>query len=165
VHNDAIKRERQNVADQLHLRAANNDDLPAMAALLAAEGLPQIDVAEGITHFQVLDDGQSIVATAGIESHGSSALLRSVVVAPERRGRGLARRLTEHMMALAGELGHGELYLLTMDAHEYFAGLGFTRIARDEAPLEIQRCRQYREQCPDSAVLMRKAVSRNKAPR
>ena len=143
---------------QMRLRAATGDDLPAMQALLAAESLPVGGVAEGITHFQVLDDGQRIVATAGIEPLGSSALLRSVVVVPAWRGRGLARRLTERMVQYAGELGIGSLYLLTMDADGFFAGLGFTRVTRDEAPGEIQGCRQYREQCPDSAVLMRKAL-------
>ncbi len=149
---------RQITGERLHLRAATTDDLPAMVALLAAEGLPQGGIAEGITHFHVLDDGHGVIATAGIEPHGSSALLRSVVVAPIHRGRGFARRLTERMLQHARELGHDSLYLLTMDANEYFAGLGFTRVSRDEAPEEIRSCQQYREQCPDSAVLMHKAV-------
>jgi amino-acid N-acetyltransferase len=146
------------MAGQMRLRAATSGDLPAMQALLAAESLPVGGVAEGITHFQVLDDGQSIVATAGIELLGSSALLRSVVVVPALRGRGLARQLTERMVLHARELGIGSLYLLTMDADGFFAGFGFRRVSRDEAPEEIQACRQYREQCPDSAVLMRKAL-------
>ncbi len=142
----------------MHLRVATRDDLPAMVALLAAEGLPEGGVAEGITHFHVLEDGHGVVATAGIEPCGASALLRSVVVAPAHRGRGLARRLTDCAIRHARELGHDTVYLLTMDAHEYFSGLGFTRVSRDEAPPEIRSCQQYREQCPDSAVLMRAAV-------
>ncbi len=142
----------------MRLRVASSDDLPAMVALLAAEDLPEGGVAEGITHFHVIEDGHGVVATAGIELYGRSALLRSVVVAPAHRGRGLARRLTEHAVQHAGRLGHDALYLLTMDAEEYFAGLGFTRVPRDEAPEEIRSCRQYREQCPDSAVLMRMAT-------
>ncbi|GMQ95905.1 MAG: hypothetical protein BMS9Abin14_377 [Gammaproteobacteria bacterium] len=142
----------------MHLRVATSDDLPAMVALLAAEGLPQGGVAEGITHFHVLEDGHGVVATAGIEPYGASALLRSVVVAPAHRGRGLARRLTERAVQHARWLGYDALYLLTMGADEYFAGLGFTRVPRDEAPSEIRSCQQYREQCPDSAVLMRMAM-------
>lgn len=146
------------MGERLTLRAATNDDLPAMVALLAAEGLPEGGVATGLVHFQVLDHGDGVVAIAGIEPHGSSALLRSLVVAPAHRGQGLARRLTEHMVQLARELGHDSLYLLTMDADQYFSGLGFTRVSRDRAPEEIRRCRQYREQCPDSAVLMHMAI-------
>ena len=151
------------MGEQLHLRAASRDDLPAVAALLAAEGLPGFDPAEGNTHFQVLDDGRGIVATAAIEGHGRAALLRSVVVAPERRGQGLARRLTEHMTALAGARGHKALYLLTMDAADYFAGLGFEPMARDQAPEEIRETEQYRRQCPDSAVLMCKSLAPSQA--
>jgi amino-acid N-acetyltransferase len=158
VHNDAINGGGQIMGGQVHLRAATSDDLPVMQALLAAENLPQGGVAEGIRHFQVLDDGQSIIATAGIEPLGSLALLRSVVVAPGCRGRGFARQLTESMVQYARELGIGSLYLLTMDADEFFAGLGFRRVSRKKAPEDIQRCRQYREQCPDSAVLMGRAV-------
>ena len=142
----------------VRMRAATSDDLPAMQAMLAAECLPQGGVAEGIAHFQVLDDGRSIVAIAGIEPLGSSALLRSVVVIPVRRGQGLARRLTEDMAQYARELGLDALYLLTMDADAFFAGLGFAPMSRDEAPEEVQACTQYREQCPDSAVLMGKAL-------
>ena len=153
------------MGEELRLRAAGSGDIETLAALLAAEGLPPMDPAESSTHFHVIDDGQGVVAVAGIECHGPAALLRSVVVAPRQRGRGLARRLTEHMADLAGRLGHGVLYLLTMDAEAYFAGLGFTRVDRDEAPEEIRRCRQFREQCPDSAVLMRRAIASRRAPR
>jgi N-acetylglutamate synthase-like GNAT family acetyltransferase len=150
--------ERQIMAGYAHMRAATPDDLPAMMALLDAEGLPTDGVAEAIAHFQVLDEGGGIIAAAGVEPHGASALLRSVVVAPAHRGRGFARRLTESMVQHARELGHDSLYLLTTDADEYFAGLGFTRVSRDRVPEEIRASRQYCEQCPDTAVVMRLAV-------
>lgn len=140
------------------MRAATVDDLQALAALLSAEGLPEGGVAEGITHFRVLVDAGGIIGAAGIEPLGASALLRSLVVAPSHRGRGLARRLTGEMLEHARRLGHDSVYLLTMDADAYFTGLGFARVARDEAPEEVRTCEQYREQCPDSAVLMRVAL-------
>ena len=146
------------MAEHLQLRAATAVDVPAMEALLAAEGLPTGGVAEGIAHFQVLDDGAGVIAAAGIEPHGDSVLLRSVVVAPQHRGRGLARRLTERMVQHAREQGHDAMYLLTMDADGYFADLGFARIEREDAPESIRSSEQFREQCPDSAVLMRLAV-------
>jgi N-acetylglutamate synthase-like GNAT family acetyltransferase len=146
------------MGDNLQLRAATAGDEQTLTALLAAEGLPAAEFAEGSTHFQVIDDGQTVIAAAGIESHGAAALLRSVVVAPAHRDQGLARRLTEHMARAARELGHEALYLLTMDADGYFAGLGFATMAREDAPEEIRGCRQFREQCPDSAVLMRRTL-------
>jgi len=146
------------MGDKLRFRTATAGDEQTLAALLTAEGLPAAEFAQRSTHFQVIDDGQAVVAAAGIESHGAAALLRSVVVAPAHRDRGLARRLTEHMAKHARDLGHESLYLLTMDADRYFAGLGFTVTAREDAPEEISQCRQFREQCPDSAVLMRRTL-------
>ncbi|NIS07109.1 MAG: GNAT family N-acetyltransferase [Gammaproteobacteria bacterium] len=146
------------MAGNARSRPATAADLPAVEALLAAEGLPTGGVGEILTHFRVMEDGHRVIAAAGIEPHGVSALLRSVVVAPEHRGRGLARRLSEDMLRHARELGCEALYLLTLDAEGYFAELGFTRIERDQAPDAIRTCRQYREQCPDTAVLMRLAL-------
>jgi N-acetylglutamate synthase-like GNAT family acetyltransferase len=146
------------MGDNLQLRAATVGDEQTLAALLSAEGLPAAEFAERSTHFEVIDDGDAVIAAAGLESHGAAALLRSVVVAPAHRGRGLARRLTELMVERARDLGHESLYLLTMDADAYFAGLGFTVVAREDAPEAIRRCRQFREQCPDSAVLMSRTL-------
>ena len=146
------------MTESMILRPATAADEPVMAALLAAEGLPAAGFAESSTHFQVVDEAGDVVAAAGIECHGEAALLRSVVVAPEHRDRGLARRLTEGMVRHARALGHDSIYLLTMDADRYFAGLGFTPIERDQAPDSIRDSRQYREQCPDTAVLMRLAL-------
>ena len=146
------------MGDDLQLRAATAGDEQTLAALLSAEGLPAAEFAERSTHSQVIDDGEAVVAAAGLESHGAAALLRSVVVAPAHRGRGLARRLTEQMVERARSLGHESLYLLTMDADAYFAGLGFTVTAREDAPEAIRQCRQFREQCPDSAVLMSRTL-------
>lgn len=152
------------MSDALTLRDAGRGDQAAIDALLAAEGLPPVGIAEGIMHFQVLTDARGVVAVAGIEPCGSAALLRSVVVAPACRGRGLARRLTEQMVVRAEALGMDSLYLLTMDADGYFAELGFARVPREQAPKDIQRTRQYREQCPDTAVLMKRTISRSQAP-
>ncbi len=146
------------MAERVHLRAATANDLPAMAALLAAEGLPTGGVAEGIMHFRVLDNGEGVIGTAGIEPHGETALLRSVVVAPSHRGRGHARTLTERMVKHADEMGLASLYLLTTDADGYFEGLGFEHISRDQAPQAIRHSQQFREQCPDSAILMRLVI-------
>lgn len=140
------------------LRAATADDERAVEALLAAEGLPPAASAEGSTHFLVIDDGGEVIAAAGIESCGTVALLRSVVVAPTHRERGLARRLTESLVAEARAFGHEALYLLTTDAAAYFTDLDFVAVDREGAPEAIRRSREYREQCPDSAVLMRRAL-------
>lgn len=69
-------------------------DAGAIAALLRAAELPHADFAPHLAHFLVarLPNGE-IVGTIGAEVCGRDALLRSFVVAPPWRGRGLGREL------------------------------------------------------------------------
>lgn len=144
--------------ESLQLRTATSDDLGTICMLLAAEGLPTDGVAEAIEHFLVFEDGDAVVAAAGAELHGVSALLRSVVVAPGHRGRGLAGRLVTAMIEHARALGSTAVYLLTTDADGYFRDHGFERVSRDTAPAEILACQEFRELCPDTAILMRREI-------
>lgn len=144
--------------ESLKLRAATSGDLRGICALLAAESLPTEGVDEAIAHFRVFEDGDGVVAAAGVEPHGACALLRSLVVAPQLRGRGLAGRLVEAVLAEARAHGSSAVYLLTIDADRYFAGRGFEHVPRERAPKEIRECQEFRALCPDSAVLMRREI-------
>ena len=85
--------------------------------------------------------------------------LRSLAVRPERRGEGIASDLVSSLLSRAHELGLRELYLLTESAADFFAARGFEAIARDAAPEEIRQTREFREQCPESATLMRLSLA------
>jgi hypothetical protein len=63
------------------------------------------------------------------------------------------------MVSHARLLGVERLYLLTTDAEEYFATLGFKPIERSEAPAPIQATSQFRSLCPKSAVCMARDIS------
>jgi len=69
------------------LRRAREEDILQIEALITAEGLPAYGLAEYLGTFFVLDEGERLVGCAGLEIYGEAALLRSVVVAPEHRGR------------------------------------------------------------------------------
>ena len=62
------------------------------------------------------------------------ALLRSLAVAPDRRGRRLAHDLWRRILDRARALELERLYLLTTTAEPLFARWGFARIARDVVP-------------------------------
>jgi amino-acid N-acetyltransferase len=65
-------------------------DLPRVRELLAQAGLPAEDLTEtALEHFLVGRDGGSLVAVVGLEPHGDTALLRSLVVREDAMGRGL----------------------------------------------------------------------------
>jgi N-acetylglutamate synthase-like GNAT family acetyltransferase len=136
------------------LRSASAADLPAVEALLSAAGLPLAGVAEAVHRFVVAEDDAGLVGVAGLEVHGEDGVLRSVAVAPSRRGEGLGRRLTERVLESARVAGLRRLYLLTTTAEEYFPRYGFRPIPRESASPAARESVEFREACPASAVTM-----------
>ena len=81
-------------------------------------------------------------------------LLRSVVVAPAWRGRGLGGTLVAALETRARETGSERLWLLTDGAEGWFAERGYERCEREQAPPGVRAHAQFRDLCPASAVLM-----------
>jgi amino-acid N-acetyltransferase len=141
------------------LRQAAATDLAAVQALLAAASLPFEDIAPQLPHFAVADEDGRIVGVAGIERYGAAGLLRSVCVAPDRQGRGLAGTLVELVEAWAMASGVEDLYLLTTTAEPYFAARGFTPIGRESVPEAIRATTEFSTLCPSSAVCMHRSLA------
>ncbi|MCH7836146.1 MAG: GNAT family N-acetyltransferase [Chloroflexi bacterium] len=125
------------------LRRAREEDIPQIEALITAEGLPAYGLAEYLETFFVLDEGERAVGCAGLEIYGEAALLRSVVVAPERRGRVDGRRLVEAALAEARERSVRRVYLFTMHADGFFRRLGFREVGLDGFEEAVRASRQY----------------------
>ncbi len=142
------------VALDLPITPLRPADLPALEDLLRAHGLPADDCREQLAHFQAIYDDDRLVAAGGLEPAGDAALLRSIVVVPERRSHGLGRRLTEYLLAQARADGAGTIYLLTESAADYFVRLGFAPTPRDAVPPAIAATRQFASLCPDTAVCL-----------
>jgi amino-acid N-acetyltransferase len=140
------------------LRAAEARDLPGISALLAGAKLPVADVAEHLRHFVVFDPGTGIAGVGGLEIHGPLALLRSLAVDPARRARGVATAICDRLEGDAARLGIRRLYLLTETAERFFARRGYAAVPRAGAPPEIAASRELSALCPQSAVLMGRAV-------
>ena len=134
--------------------AAHEGDLPAVRRLLAAQGLPLDGVDEHLT-MVVAKDGDTLLGAAAVELYAGGALLRSVVVDPDARGRGLGYRLTEAALRVAKEQGADTAFLLTTTAEAFFPRLGFERIAREDVPVSVQASVEFKFACPASAVVMR----------
>jgi amino-acid N-acetyltransferase len=129
--------------------------LAAVRRLLTLAGLPSEDVTgESELNLIVAEQQHEVVGAAGIEANGSFGLLRSVVVAEKLRGMGLGRALVDERLRWAAEEGLAALYLLTIDAEDYFSNYGFRAIQRDQVPPEIQRTSEYESLCPDTAAVM-----------
>ncbi len=50
------------------------------------------------------------------------------------------------------------VYLLTTTAEFYFHRFGFTRISRADVALPVRDSIEFRESCPDSAVVMHRPL-------
>ncbi|MER2606549.1 MAG: arsenic resistance N-acetyltransferase ArsN2 [Siculibacillus sp.] len=125
-----------------------------LSAALRAEGLPVADLDAPDQRFFVgLDDGAPRV-WGGWSGRGEDRLLRSVVVAPSARGRGLSRALVEALAAAAAEDGARRLWLLTTSAADVFARLGWSRVERAEVPPNLLAHPQFAGLCPASAACM-----------
>jgi amino-acid N-acetyltransferase len=134
---------------------ARRSDLPSIRWLLDVEFLPSADITEGsLEHFLVYRDHLGVAGVVGLERYGDVALLRSLVVAGERKGRGIGKGLVTAAEALAAELQVRSIYLLTTTAADFFEYRGFRRIGREEAPPEIRSTQEFSSLCPSTAVLM-----------
>jgi amino-acid N-acetyltransferase len=131
------------------------DELVRLSAELKANSLPASDLQTGAGRFfDFRTEQNEVLGYAGIEIFGRDGLLRSVLVLPAWRKRGIGRTLVEMMAAFARARGVERLYLLTMDRADFFAARGFGILARAEAPAPIAASSEFAALCPASAVLM-----------
>ncbi len=135
-------------------------DRDAVAALLVACNLPHRDIAPHLQHFTVARDGGRLVGVIGLEVHGGDGLVRSLAVADDRRGEGIARRLYASLLGRARRLGLERLYLLTTGAQGFFEMLGFHAVGRESVPDAIRATEEFRALCPSTATCMTRPLSR-----
>ena len=143
----------------VHIERAVDADRPSILQLLRDAGLPVDGVVEHLNTAFVAHDGAVIVGCAALEVYREGALLRSVVVAPAARGRGLGQRLARAAVRLAQSIGTPAVYLLTTTADSYFRRLGFATTTREHVPESVKQSIEFRSVCPASAIVMRKALN------
>ena len=138
---------------------ASAKDLTAIRALLERSGLPTSDLESARPEFAVIREEGQVIAAGALQRFGSSALLRSVVVAPDRRGSGLGQVMVTELERIACAARISSLVLLTQSAAEFFARQGYRAIERSAAPQDMQGSEEFRSLCPSSATCMAKSLS------
>lgn len=139
----------------VEFRAATPADWPSIAALLTQASLPLTGAEAHLPHFiAALRDGQ-VIAVAGLEVYGTSALLRSVAVSESERGTGLGREMARRVLNSASTIGITTVVLLTTSAANYFLRFGFVPVTRDRVPPELLASEEFQTACPASATIMR----------
>ena len=136
------------------IRKAQTTDLSAIEALLKSSELPTAGVKESLSGFLVAESDKQIVGVVGLEHCGGYGVLRSTAVAPEWRGKQVAKRLVEDIIARAEAQGIQSLYLLTTTAERYFPSFGFAVTTRDAVPEPIKATGEFRDGCPATATVM-----------
>ncbi len=131
-------------------------DWRVFSDLLALAALPQPE--EGGRSFAV-EDERGLRGFGALEGDGPDQLLRSVVLVPSLRGRGLGSVLVSRLVGQARAEGVARLWLLTTGAERWFARLGWSPVPRGGAPEAIRRLGQFRGICPASAALMVRALA------
>jgi amino-acid N-acetyltransferase len=142
------------------LRPADAGDLPAVAALLAGEGLPTAGIASDATRLYLLDGeavgaGSGLAAVVGFELYGGYALLRSLAVRSGLRGRGFGEALLRHALREAAKAGARIAYGLTTTIPELLLRWGLEEVDRAALPAELAASAELRGACPSSARAFR----------
>ena len=118
-------------------------------AELPAEDLDQLN------EVYVARVNEKVVGYFALEIYDQDALLRSVVVTRDNRGKGHGNSLVPFMLKVAQNNGVKTLYLLTTTASDFFKKAGFEVIERQETPIKITETREFKDFCPDSAIVMK----------
>ena len=137
---------------------ASAQDLLAIRELLERSGLPTSDLESAQPEFAVVRENGQVIAAGALQRFGSSALLRSVVVAADRRRSGLGQAIVSELERVARAAQISGLVLLTQTASEFFARHGYRVIERSTAPEDIQLSEEFRSLCPSSAICMAKSL-------
>ena len=141
------------------LRSAAAEDANSIRVLLERNGLPTRDLASSRPEFVVVYDGAELIGAGALQPFGSTALLRSVVVAAGRRGGGLGERIVRELERRACTAGISELVLLTQTAAPFFERQGYRIIDRSAVGQAMQASAEFGSLCPASATCMSKRLT------
>jgi amino-acid N-acetyltransferase len=126
----------------------------AIAGLVTASGLPLDGLQPHLGSVIIAREPGGIVGCAALELYGHDALLRSVAVAPERRGTGVGLALTAAAIELARRRGVTTVWLLTETAARFFPRFGFEQTTRGAVPAGVKQSVEFTTACPESATVM-----------
>jgi amino-acid N-acetyltransferase len=134
------------------------EDLNKLADALSVAGLPTADLGEPGRAFFRFDEDTGLVGFGGLEGEETDRLLRSLVVMPDRRGRGLGRAMLVLLEREARRIGVDRLHLLITTAAPFFRANGYNEADRGSAPAPIAASREFTALCPASATYLVKAL-------
>jgi len=138
--------------------------LKAVLSLLEKNHLPFKDISlnNGLIISYHNATGE-LIGSGGIEFYSSCALMRSVAVEQQERGKSYGKEIVQDLLNRARTKSITNVFLLTETAHAYFLKLGFHDIARNNVPQEIKLSSEFASVCPASAVCMTISIGNTEA--
>lgn len=143
----------------MRITRATAADVPGVEGLLMAAGLPLDGAADALATGVVARDGDAVIGAAAVERFGAAGLLRSVVVAADRRGQGVGSAIVAAAEDLAREEGIADLYLVTETAPTWFPRLGYASIDRAVATAAVGESIEFTTVCRDTGVTLHRRLA------
>ncbi len=138
------------------IELAEKDNLSLLQGILEQNDLPTDDIYNSSIRFFVARENDRILGLVGLEVFKPFGLLRSLAVIDEFKNKQIGKKLVEYLITESKSEEIKELYLLTTTADKYFPKFGFIRIEREQVPDSIKQTEEFKNICPDSAVVMKK---------
>jgi amino-acid N-acetyltransferase len=133
-----------------------------LAAALTKAKLPSDDIgAEGPSFWRFVTEDDVPVGFGGLEMHGRDALLRSIVILPPVRRRGVGRTIVGLLESEAALRGATALWLLTTATAAFFEQLGYAACDHAQTPQAIRATVEFASLAPACASVMRKSLEQS----
>ncbi|MDF2629707.1 MAG: putative Acetyltransferase, family [Symbiobacteriaceae bacterium] len=150
--------------ENVFYRNATEADWSAVSTLLTQAELPLAGAEAHLQHFLLAFRGEELVASAGLEVYGTTALLRSVAVSKTDRGTGLGQEIVRRLLDQAYHAGVKQAVLLTTTADRFFPRFGFIKVTRADLPGEVFASPEFQGVCPSTSTVMRLNLDRAPLP-
>ncbi|TYP59875.1 GNAT family N-acetyltransferase [Thermosediminibacter litoriperuensis] len=138
-------------------RKARPKDFETLKNILETVGLGTGGIDEHLDNFMVAEEGDTILATGGLEIYGDAAIIRSVAVLPEFQHQGIGDGLVRALINYGDRRGVSRIYLFTRGAAGFFEKFGFKAVELKDLDEKCKKSLQFNI-CSCSAVLMRLEV-------
>ena len=142
--------------NDIKIEVFKREDETEVFRLLSKAELPVKDLTDDkFKNFLIARarDG-SVVGAIGVEPYQDLGLLRSLVVHPSHREKGLGKQLVCELESFAQRKGIKAIFLLTITAADFFRKLGYEVTQRAHVPASIAKTEEFKNICPVSAACL-----------